>query len=613
MVASKPLRIAVLAKQVPQVEHLTLGADRRLVRDGAGTDINPFCRRAIAKGTELARETGGRCVVFTLGPPSAADLLDEALAWGADAGVLVSDPAFAGSDTFATAATLAAALRLAEPFDLVLAGTQSIDGDTGQVPAQLAQLLDLPLLCAVRELRVHHDRLEARCERDDGFVTVHAQLPAVLTAAERLCEPAKVPPQQRGAMTDRIRTVTADDLGKGPWGQRGSLTEVGSIRTLERDRRPTRLSGPLGAQVTTVAEMIRQAAADPGPVTPPAAVSSPPSPAGGRCVVAVVAEPGPSGLSTITRELLGGAAQLAQQLGARTTLLATEPVDRLLAWEYGADEVITFRGQVGRDVEPLAPEDFANAIAGRTPGELPWAVLAPSTTWGREVAGRLSVLWHAGLTGDATALEVADRRLVCLKPGFGGRLAAEVTATSPVQIATIRPGVLAWLPSREPPGVADDVEVVVTPRRRIRITGREVNDEPEKLAKAHIVVGVGRGVDPARYGELRPVLTALDAELAATRKVTDAGWLPRSRQVGITGRAIAPAVYLLLGASGKFNHMVGVAGAGLVIAVNADPDAPALASADVAIVADWAEFAALLADELATDRATAPAHADVSC
>lgn len=605
---SEPLRIAVLAKQIPRVEHLVLGDDRRLVRDAAHTEINPFCRRAIAKGTELARETGGRCIVFTLGPPSAADLLAEAIAWGADEGVLVSDPAFAGSDTFATASALAAALRLSGPFDLVLTGTQSIDGDTGQMPAQLAQLLDMPLLCAVRELGVDGDQVRARCERDDGFVTAHVRLPAVLTAAERLCQPAKVPPEQRGAVNDRIRRVTAADLGSGLWGQRGSLTEVGEIRTLERHRTPIRLAGLLGEQVKSAAEMMRQSAQHPVAVASAAQASPPPLPSdtGGQSVIAVVAEPGRTGLTAVTRELIGGAARLAGQLGARTALLATEPVDPVLAWRHGADEVVTLRGRTEPTAEPLTPEDFANAVAGRTPGRPPWAILAPSTTWGREVAGRLSVLLHAGLTGDATALEVADRRLVCLKPGFGGRLAAEVTATSAVQIATVRPGVLTVLPPREQPGSARTVDVVVTPRRRITVIDREVNDEPEKLGKAQAVVCVGRGVDPARYDELKPLLTALGAELAATRKVTDAGWLPRSRQVGITGRTIAPAVYLLLGASGSFNHMAGVSGAGLVVAVNSDPAAPALESADVAIVADWAEFATSLAEELTTAGVAAP-------
>ena len=135
-------------------------------------------------------------------------------------------------------------------------------------------------------------------------------------------------------------------------------------------------------------------------------------------------------------------------------------------------------------------------------------------------------------------------------------------------------------------------------RGRVTITGHVINDEPERLAQARAVVCVGNGVDPSRYGELAPLLDVLGAELAATRKVTDAGWLPRSRQVGITGRAVAPALYLLLGASGKVNHMVATRGAGLVVAVNSDPDAPVFDAVDVGIVADWAQFARLLTSEL---------------
>ncbi len=100
--------------------------------------------------------------VVTLGPPSAEDVLREAIAWGSDRGVetdgiLVTDPAFAGSDTLATARALAAPLRLAGPFDLVLAGRNSVDADTGQVPPELAELLDLPFLTGVRHLRVDGD------------------------------------------------------------------------------------------------------------------------------------------------------------------------------------------------------------------------------------------------------------------------------------------------------------------------------------------------------------------------------------------------------------------------------------------------------------------------
>src|SRR5438270_9985499 len=117
-----PLRIAVLIKQVPKFEAMQLGADGRLQREGLPLEMNPYCRRAVSKGSELAQASGGSCTVFTLGPPAADDALREAIAWGADDGVLITDPAFAGSDTLATARALAAAIAHEGPFDLVLAG-----------------------------------------------------------------------------------------------------------------------------------------------------------------------------------------------------------------------------------------------------------------------------------------------------------------------------------------------------------------------------------------------------------------------------------------------------------------------------------------------------------
>ena len=194
-----PLRIASLAKQVPLVESLRL-ADGRLVRAGVGVEMNPYCRRAVAQGVTLAQETGGTCTVVTLGPPGAEDVLREAVAWGADAGLHVCDAAFAGSDTLATARALAAALRTAGPFDLVLLGRNSIDGETGQVGPQVAELLDLPFASGVRRLEDRGARWHLELEHDDGMQEVEIELPAVLSVAERLCDPCKVDPEGRAAV-----------------------------------------------------------------------------------------------------------------------------------------------------------------------------------------------------------------------------------------------------------------------------------------------------------------------------------------------------------------------------------------------------------------------------
>src|SRR5918995_423304 len=126
------MRIAALVKQIPKFEAMALGPDGRLVREGLELELNAYCRRAVSQGVALAAEHGGRVTVFTLGPPAAEDALREAIAWGLERdvaidGVLVTDPACAGSDTLATARALAAALGREGPFDLVLTGRNSVD------------------------------------------------------------------------------------------------------------------------------------------------------------------------------------------------------------------------------------------------------------------------------------------------------------------------------------------------------------------------------------------------------------------------------------------------------------------------------------------------------
>jgi electron transfer flavoprotein alpha subunit len=155
------------------------------------------------------------------------------------------------------------------------------------------------------------------------------------------------------------------------------------------------------------------------------------------------------------------------------------------------------------------------------------------------------------------------------------------------------------------PHIATVTERTITPRGRVDILARTRDDDLDVLAEATVVIGIGQGIRPDEYGDLEPLRLALGAELAATRKVTDQGWLPRARQVGITGRSIAPRLFVSLGTSGKFNHMVGVRAARTVLAINRDRDALVFGAADVGIVGDWREVLPLLLAEI---RSTAPAR-----
>jgi electron transfer flavoprotein alpha subunit/electron transfer flavoprotein alpha/beta subunit len=595
------LTIAALVKQIPVFEAMTLGADGRLVRDGLELEMNAYCRRAVAQAVDLAAEHDGSVCVLTLGPPPAEDVLREAIAWGLDhgvetTGVLVTDPAFAGSDTLATARALAAALRAAGPFDLVLAGRNSVDADTGQVGPELAELLDLPFATGVRHLALDGRTLDLRCEHDDGWVQARIELPALLSTAERLIDPCKVEPAGRAAVAaDRIRVMTAADLGDGPWGQAASPTRVGPVRVIESERLRHRIAdAPLDEQVRQAFEILAaRGALDPAldHATDLGIVPAAPTAATPTRTIGVLVEPD---RAAMTRELLGGAAGLGGHVVALTVdEIASGGLDQLGSW--GADEVVRFVSPASSG-GAMPEEDVAAGTIEWVRESGPWAVLAPSTAWGREVASRVAAAVGAGLTGDAVGFELDGVRLTAWKPAFGGQLVAAIHADSATQMATVRAGMLAELQPRVHRAVMS--ERPITSRGRVHVLARTRDDDLDLLAEATAVIGVGQGVAPEDYPRLQQLSDALGAEIAATRKVTDRGWLPRARQVGITGRSIAPRLFVSIGASGKFNHMVGVRAARLVLAINTDPEALVFDVADVGIVGDWREVVPLLLAEI---------------
>jgi len=598
----RPLTIACLIKQVPVAETLSLGAEGRLVRDGIDLEMNPYCRRAVAKGVELSDSTGGSCTVITLGPPSAEDVLREAVAWGADAAIHLCDPAFAGSDTLATARALAAALSSAGPFDLVLLGRNTIDGETGQVGPEVAQLLQLPFAAGVRSIKLLDRHLSLELETEDGMNEVEMDIPGVLSVAERLCAPCKVDPQGRAAVApDRIRQVDAATLGRGPWGDAGSATRVGAVRTVTHRRNRLVLHGPVRAQAAEAVKALAHwgaltPGAPAGPSEPvaghrPARLPAPedrsePAASGSDHIIAVIVE---HNRVQVARELIGAAVNLAEGVGGIVHALCPSgaPVD-LLA-EAGAQVVVELVGS-------RVAEDVADALIAWMEERQPWVVLAPSTSFGREVAGRAAAATGSGLIGDAIGLRVVNGTLVAAKPAFAGAAVADVTCLSAVQLVTVRPGLMPIPPNRVNGARIESRDLNL--RGRVRVHAERRTDDVETLARADAVIGVGTGVNPDEYALLSPLCALLGAELAATRKVTDNGWAPRARQVGITGRSISPRLYVAIGVSGKFNHMIGVRSAGSILAINNDPDAPVFENCDVGIVGDWLQVVPILEEKL---------------
>jgi electron transfer flavoprotein alpha subunit len=303
--------------------------------------------------------------------------------------------------------------------------------------------------------------------------------------------------------------------------------------------------------------------------------------------IVVVVEPD---RARVTAELLTAAALLADQVAGHVVAFGTGHAAVEDLGEQGADLVIIHDATV--------EERVAHALRDWSIEHDPWAVIAPSTTWGREVASRAAAQLGAGLTGDAVDLDTTTdssghHRLVAWKPAFGGALVAAIHCSSPLQMVTVRAGAsggaLAPRPFRPETHALHRYD-----QSRIEVLARTRDDDLELLAEAVNIIAVGQGVDPARYDELEPLRHALRAEIGATRKVTDKGWLPRARQIGITGRSVAPRLLVSIGAGGKFNHSVGFRNANAVLAINPEPNAPIFSFADVGVIAAWDEAVPLL-------------------
>src|SRR5581483_11179439 len=239
MCRSGGMKIIVCIKQVPYIDQLKFDFQtKRVIREGVESEINPFDKRALTHAIQLKKETGAEVIVVTMGPPQAESALREALAMGADRAVHLLGREFAGADTLATARALAAAIRRIG-FDLILCGKYATDAETAQVPPMLAELLDLPQVTGVTQIEWHDRTFSATREVDYGFETWQGELPALLTAAERLCKPLRVTPQDLERVKEApIEILQAAQLGDvSQFGLQGSPTWVEAIESIEPPRK----------------------------------------------------------------------------------------------------------------------------------------------------------------------------------------------------------------------------------------------------------------------------------------------------------------------------------------------------------------------------------------
>lgn len=256
------MNVIVCLKQVPGTTRVEVDPQTNtLIRQGIENIVNPFDTYALEEGVRLKERYGGRVTAISMGPPQAEAVLREAIAVGADEAILLSDTAFAGADTWATAYTLARAVEKLGQYDIVICGRQTIDGDTGQVGPELAEILGTSFVAYVSQIEeINNGRMRIRRLMGERYEVIEALLPTVLTVVKEINVPRL--PSLRGLARAKSAVIPVWnaqelDVDESMIGLAGSATRVIKIFFPQRSQSGEVLGGDLASQVGYVVDKLR--------------------------------------------------------------------------------------------------------------------------------------------------------------------------------------------------------------------------------------------------------------------------------------------------------------------------------------------------------------------
>lgn len=675
----------VLVKQVPDVSQITDNAfdpnTGNLIRTRLPSVINELDAQALAFARYMKNLSGdarARIIALTMGPPMAAEVLRYSLCRCADTAVLLTDKALGGADTWATANPLAYAIRkiCAEMLGgsgdyYIVAGMQSVDGDTAQVPAQIAEELNVPCVAYVTGAAWQDKQFQFTRIISGGSQVVRLRSrPAVLTVAkyeyplfasfEGTRRSARMELIQWGAEVIKAKAVgvagsktrvirvfppgkttrkcqeisSASQLAEiiaRKFSETGQKAQTGSEKT-DSYFLPSRRKNPFdrpyegtakeAADYKTLATLLSEMKIDdPTQVTEEIqkkiledkrvdfhkkaledmleGIKHTRASYSGD--VWVVAEHDENGIHPAVFELIGKARDLADSLEVKVGVVLAGRDVRPMAQSLiaaGANTVYLIEHPL---LEPFDPFPWRKAVAEVFAKYQPQIVLFAATPQGRVLAPMISYRVGCGLTADCTGLDIRDSSrknqiaaLFQTRPALGGNVMATIcTKDSSCQMATARPGVMKRLPE--------------DPARRGNIISHPVELDTSDLTldilnveKGHgkvqfdsdCIVSGGKGMQnrdsyDRLLGGLCKALTEkfhIKAEKGASRAAVEQGFTDRIHQVGQTGTAVGPKLYIAVGISGAIQHMIGIANTETIIAINTDPHAPIFKQCDYYII-----------------------------
>ncbi len=674
----------VLVKQVPDVSQITDNAfdpkTGNLIRTRLPSVINELDAQAIAfayRMKTISGDTDGKVIALTMGPPMAANVLRYSLSRCADAAVLLTDRALGGADTWATANPLAHAVGRIRTELLngstdyyIVAGMQSVDGDTAQVPAQMAEELDIPCIPYATDVTCENGQFTFTRIISGGSQTVRPlKTPAVVTVAKYEHTLFASFEHTRKANQMELIQWGADDVKATAVGVAGSKTRV--IRVFppgktERKCQPVDSAGQLAeiiidnlakdkeasqtaeqsagyvlpskrsdaferryegtekenADYTALVDRLKELnITDVGTVDEQTKETilahddisfhkkalddmleglkkTKPEYSGDVWVMAEYSE---GQINAATFELIGKGRDLADSLEVHVGVVLlgdhVKPMaDELIA--AGADIVYVIEDPLLKEFDP---HTYRKAVSDVFNKYQPQIFLYGATPQGRVLAPMVSYRVGCGLTADCTGLDIRDSSrkgqiavLMQTRPALGGNVMATIcTKDSTCQMATARPGVMKRLDA-DPNRTGQIVEHAV-PLTKSDLSLQIIQTEKgqgQVNFDSDVIVSGGKGMQ--NYDSYHRLLNDLcgtireklnvSVESGATRTAVEQGFAERIHQVGQTGTAVGPKLYIAIGISGAIQHMIGVANTETIVAINTDPHAPIFKQCDYYIV-----------------------------
>ncbi|MEL7605351.1 MAG: electron transfer flavoprotein subunit alpha/FixB family protein [Sedimentibacter saalensis] len=312
----------------------------------------------------------------------------------------------------------------------------------------------------------------------------------------------------------------------------------------------------------------------------------------------------------VALELIGKGKQLAKDLNTTVTavLLGHDMMDEAKKLCYaGADNVIYVDDEV---LDVYMTEPYVYTMNKIIEDKKPDIVIYGATAIGRDMAPRVSARVHTGLTADCTGLTIEPDdenpeklNLMMTRPAFGGNLMATIACPNHrPQMATVRPGVMQALKMSDQNPVNIEQYKVEIPAdcKNVEILDiTKIIQQRMNIEDAKVLVSGGRGMHgPENYPMLEELAGLLGGTISASRAAVDAGWVPKDRQVGQTGKTVRPNLYIACGISGAIQHLAGMEESDYIIAINKDASAPIFDVADVGIVGDIFKIVPLLIEQL---------------